>query len=310
MLSKSLLKYSQESYNTPLLNRPVPASTRLCNCSSSALPKVRVPRTYRALHSEPASLSRSRQSPHVGRLSAYKASPDPLSDHCALHGQRYPVIEIQSETLRVYSKEERLNHYELCALTAHSHEGQLFQKVNGERVRPKGDCMYVLMPDKRLILAPSDHVTLLMAINKNPNCLIISKHDALKNIDWKWVHHSSLAQHQPVICAGHIGFDKNGDIEYINNDSGHYKPKRKHLDNTVEILHKYFNVHCSQEKIFDVQNPEKAQEFSFVRPSTDHTALSFTPAQFVHYNYNNSQKPLHQISLHTELQDTAFEMDF
>jgi len=48
-------------------------------------------------------------------------------------------------------------------------------------------------------------------------------------------NHSSLNAGADVICAGEIEFE-NGKIKYISNESGHYKPKPRQLQNCVNSL--------------------------------------------------------------------------
>jgi len=48
-------------------------------------------------------------------------------------------------------------------------------------------------------------------------------------------NHSSLNAGADVICAGEIEF-QNGMITYISNESGHYKPKPRQLQNCVNSL--------------------------------------------------------------------------
>ena len=59
--------------------------------------------------------------------------------------------------------------------------------------------------------------------------------------------HSAYTSSAPVLCAGAIGFD-NGNVFYINNLSGHYKPTAKHLVFALEVLRMY-GVNLSRVKV-------------------------------------------------------------
>ncbi|MBF0298237.1 MAG: hypothetical protein HQK51_05930 [Oligoflexia bacterium] len=48
-------------------------------------------------------------------------------------------------------------------------------------------------------------------------------------------HHSSLGGGKPVACAGTIRIE-NGKLTLVTNESGHYKPGRKQLDQMIERL--------------------------------------------------------------------------
>jgi hypothetical protein len=47
--------------------------------------------------------------------------------------------------------------------------------------------------------------------------------------------HASVLSARPVICAGNIGIEA-GKITFVDNLSGHYQPKKMHLDNLTEIF--------------------------------------------------------------------------
>jgi hypothetical protein len=61
-------------------------------------------------------------------------------------------------------------------------------------------------------------------------------------------NHSSLNAGADVISAGEIEF-QNGRIVYISNESGHYKPKAKQLQNCVNSLHVADEADLSQLKV-------------------------------------------------------------
>lgn len=67
--------------------------------------------------------------------------------------------------------------------------------------------------------------------------------------------HSSFLSGQPVACAGKVKFE-NGRLVFINNDSGHYEPQKKHLDQVVRMLQKAvpynFEIGVVVEKISDM----------------------------------------------------------
>lgn len=64
----------------------------------------------------------------------------------------------------------------------------------------------------------------------------------------QWNHSSALAG-QPVICAGELAAN-NGQLKFINNSSGHYKPDTESLANCLRVMSQA-GVNLSQTVIFD-----------------------------------------------------------
>ncbi len=63
-------------------------------------------------------------------------------------------------------------------------------------------------------------------------------------------HHSSFLSGKPVLCAGTINI-KDGEIIGITNDSGHYRPKSRHLVNFLKLLQNSYDIDLSKIKVRD-----------------------------------------------------------
>jgi hypothetical protein len=56
------------------------------------------------------------------------------------------------------------------------------------------------------------------------------------------VHHSSFMAGEPVICAGHLHTDNGGNLQSIDNTSGHYAPNKANLKRAVVVLRTMMDV--------------------------------------------------------------------
>ncbi|WP_333023620.1 hypothetical protein [Wolbachia endosymbiont of Pentidionis agamae] len=110
-------------------------------------------------------------------------------------------------------------------------EGKLYNTSDEISKEKKGCVAYVMTLDKRLI------------VHKHIN---VGK-------DKIAIRHSSLAGGRAVIYSGLMKIE-NGKITYIDNNSGHYKPKDAHLCKAVKILKEKGNIFSEDAKVTHLGN--------------------------------------------------------
>jgi len=132
-------------------------------------------------------------------------------------------------------------------------KGRLGHKINGRFLPLQGSHLYVLLPNRRLIAYPD---------NVLEHGFFRYQHSIIKLLALRLakneIKHLAFAQGAQVICAGHLDTDQ-GVLLSVNNFSGHYKPKRRHLNNLKKILERFFHLDLSNVS-FQYFNKTKFQD--------------------------------------------------
>ena len=109
---------------------------------------------------------------------------------------------------------------------------RMFPGVRGwDFERVEGRAMFTLATDGTLYASDVES----MAIGLREYVQVRQAHEAgeptavhVPDVLEFW-HHSSVVGGAPVLCAGEIGTDENGLLRFASNQSGHYRPSRRHF---------------------------------------------------------------------------------
>lgn len=168
----------------------------------------------------------------------------------------YETLTVDPEMLRIYPREVFFSSHQAKAMNLYSDNGRFYQNVSGKKTALVGRYMYVIYADQKIRAIPDRNLRLRMEMANNKDLSDLRNTPIMHDIDWHQIRHSSLAQCQSIICAGHMEFDEFGRLESINNDSGHYKPKKRHLYNAVSIIKNHYAIPCRHLVITDVADDE------------------------------------------------------
>ena len=139
-----------------------------------------------------------------------------------LEREYYRELLPQEDTLLYYTRPEK-NRFKLC-----QNDHGLFCSTGGSVVNTDGSAFGI--HDLRI-----NHE--LVVLDQSDNLFVFKPYD---NVLQKVVHHSSVVDGQAVKFAGTIKIE-DGIITEITNNSGHYKPKTKHLLNFLLFLKERYN---------------------------------------------------------------------
>ena len=120
----------------------------------------------------------------------------------------------------------------------------------------------------------------LWAMDRYGNMFVYDDWAFGKDLGIGQVNHSSMNAGKEVICAGMI-IVEDGEVTYLTNTSGHYKPTNSHLANAMEILLSE-GLDLSNAAILTVRLPGPAKGQAYWQ--------TYDPIQFV--NSNGTCQPL------------------
>lgn len=78
------------------------------------------------------------------------------------------------------------------------------------------------------------------------------------------IHHSSFLSGQPVKCAGHMRTDNGGNLETIDNTSGHYAPDKAALKRAVVALKEQMNTEDVRVQGYGNNGPQTVDQFLYL----------------------------------------------
>ncbi len=108
-----------------------------------------------------------------------------------------------------------------------THDGQTASSVSNHSI-------YAMSPDGKIVSQQS-----------KPFQTVIKDADG-NEIQKRNLHHSSMLAGGDVAHAGHIGTDTQGKVNYLDDDSGHYRPDEKHTHNAFQRM--------AKDKIVDINS--------------------------------------------------------